>query len=160
MSNRIAGIVTLTGALALDQSSKAFALASLTLGNSIELLPVLNLVHIRNDGISFGMLGGVAPWWVLVAFSVVMAAILSFWLWRAHSRLLSVALGFIIGGALGNMMDRVRHGAVTDFLDFHFAQYHWPAFNFADVAIVFGVGLLILDTIGTGKQPHSNQGRL
>lgn len=160
MSHRFAGIVTVTAALALDQSSKALVLASLTLGNSIELLPVLNLVHIRNDGISFGMLGGVAPWWVLAAFSVVIATVLSFWLWRAHSRLLSVALGLIISGALGNMMDRARRGAVTDFLDFHFSQYHWPAFNFADVAIVFGVGLLILETICMGKQPHSSQGRL
>jgi len=147
MTHRITGFVCLALALLLDQGSKALALSIPDLRNGIEILPVLNLVVVRNDGVSFGLFsGGVAPWWTLAAFGGVIAAILLVWLWRAQSTLLAAALGLIIGGAIGNIIDRVRHGAVTDFLDFHAAGYHWPAFNFADAAIFCGVGFLLLDS--------------
>lgn len=81
---------------------------------------------------------------------------LSVWLWRTRSRLGGMALGLIIGGALGNIADRMRWGGVTDFLDFHFDTYHWPAFNFADVAIVCGVGLLLWESlIETRREPRT-----
>jgi signal peptidase II len=84
------------------------------------------------------------PWWGLAVLGLAVVTLLSVWLWRTRTRLSGAAIGLIIGGALGNIADRIRWGAVTDFLDFHVGQYHWPAFNVADVAIVSGVGLLLL----------------
>jgi len=109
----------------------------------IEILPVFNLVLIRNRGVSFGLMKEL-PWWGLAFLGLAIVTVLSVWLWRAGSRLSGAAIGLIIGGALGNIADRIRWGGVTDFLDFHIDEYHWPAFNFADVAIVSGVGLMLL----------------
>src|SRR3546814_10450935 len=84
---------------------------------------ILNLVLVRNHGVSFGMLSGVVPWWALILLSLAIVAALAVWLWRSQGRAVSMALGLIIGGALGNVVDRVRFQAVTDFLDFHVAAY-------------------------------------
>lgn len=143
MSARGIGLAVATMAFTLDQSSKTLAINSPTLEQGVEVLPVLNLVAVRNDGVSFGMLGGLAPWWALVGLALGIMAALVVWFWRTQSRLLGAALGLILGGALGNVLDRLRHGGVTDFLDFHFAGYHWPAFNLADSAIFLGVALLL-----------------
>lgn len=75
---------------------------------------------------------------------LTVVAVLATWLWRTLNRWVGAGLGLVIGGALGNVSDRVRQGAVTDFLDFHWGTYHWPAFNFADVAIVGGVVLFLI----------------
>lgn len=107
----------------------------------------MNLVLVRNDGISFGMLGGIVPWWALILLAVAIIAWLVIWLWRSHDSMVGSALGLIIGGALGNVVDRLRFGAVTDFLDFHAAGYHWPSFNIADVAIFCGAALLVWDSL-------------
>src|SRR3546814_6796569 len=84
---------------------------------------------------------------MLMALTLAMVIGLFIGLKRADNRLTAIALGLIIGGALGNALDRLRHGAVTDFLDFYVAAYHWPAFNLADVGIVSGVGLLLLESV-------------
>ena len=89
----------------------------------------------------------------------IIVAGLAVCLWRARSRLVGAALGLMIGGALGNVLDRARHGAVTDFLDFYLGAYHWPAFNLADVAVVSGAGLLLLDSI-RAKRPSSAAAKL
>ena len=73
------------------------------------------------------------------------ATILIIWLWRIKAKHLAIALGLIIGGAFGNVIDRIQNGGVTDFLDFHFASYHWPAFNLADSAIFIGVAIILFD---------------
>ena len=154
MNHRITGFVCITVALLLDQSSKTAALSMPDLYKGIEILSVLNLIAIRNDGVSFGILGGLAPWWTLAAVGVAIAAALIVWLWRTQSTLTAAALGLIIGGALGNVVDRVRYGAVTDFLDFHVGGYHWPAFNFADAAIFCGAGFLLLDSWRSNQTPR------
>jgi len=158
VSSRFIGLVCAAAAFALDQSTKALALSSTALVQGVEVLPVLNLVLVRNKGVSFGMLSGVAPWWALAALGVTIVAILTAWLWRAKGRVLSVALGLVIGGALSNILDRARHGAVTDFLDFHLAAYHWPAFNLADVAVVAGTALLLLDGLRGPKRKVAARG--
>jgi len=113
----------------------------------IPVFPGFNLVLVFNKGVSFGQMAWLGP----VALSVLAIAIsvaLVFWLRKAETRLLAVALGIIIGGAVGNVIDRIRFGAVVDFLDFYIpgtAWPHWPAFNVADSAIVVGVGLILLD---------------
>ena len=151
MGRRV-GIGCASAALALDQGTKALALGTPALVDGVELLPILNLVLVRNHGVSFGMLSGVVPWWALILLSLAIVAALAVWLWRSQGQAVSVALGLIIGGALGNVFDRARFQAVTDFLDFHVAAYHWPAFNLADVAVVCGAALLMLDGFRAGRK--------
>lgn len=114
---------------------------------AILLLPGFNLTHVCNYGVSFGGLHWLGAW-ALSVLSIVISAALLFWLRKAETRLLAVALGMIIGGAIGNVIDRIAMGCVADFLDFYVPGTdwpHWPAFNVADSAIVVGVGLIIID---------------
>ena len=121
----------------------------------IEVLPFFNLILVWNQGISFGIFGGgLLPPWLLGAVAIAVALALVIWLRQAESRLLAATIGLVIGGALGNVVDRFRFGAVADFLDFHWAGYHWPAFNLADAAISVGVVILILDALLIGDERH------
>lgn len=133
-------------ALAADQISKAIVLRHAeTLSRGVEVMPGFDLVLGRNDGVAFGLFGGAGPW-TLVALAAVIVTWLLIAMLRTKRRREAAAYGAVIGGAVGNVVDRLRHGAVTDFLDFHVAQWHWPAFNVADVAIVCGVaGILLFD---------------
>ena len=133
----------------LDQITKYVVRSTFSLHESIEVTPFFNLVLTYNRGISFGLFNDASGVNALV-FSFAAAAIVAvliYWLSRASSPFLAVAIGLIIGGAVGNVIDRLRLGAVVDFLDFHIGAVHWPAFNLADTAITFGVlGLLyVLD---------------
>ncbi len=134
----------------LDQLTKIWALAELWDPPRFhEVTGFFNLVMVWNRGVSFGMFGGlgeIGPW-ILSALATAIAIGLSVWLWRADTRLIGTALGLIIGGAIGNVIDRIRFGAVVDFLDVHAFGYHWPAFNIADSAITIGVGLLLIDSL-------------
>jgi signal peptidase II len=140
-----------------DQLVKWWAMDALMAAPAgIEVLPIFNLVMVWNRGISFGMFGGGAlPPWLLAAFAGAVALGLGVWLARVETRLLAVGLGLVIGGALGNIVDRLRFGAVADFLDFHVAGYHWPAFNLADAAITIGVGLLLIDGLLISRERHT-----
>ena len=136
--------------IGLDQMSKWWILyAVMHPPRIIPLTSFFNIVLVMNRGVSFGLFSAAPDWmpWILSGFAVMVAAALAIWLRRADSRLLAVALGLVIGGALGNVVDRVRFGAVVDFVDFHLGGYHWPAFNVADSAITIGVGLLLLDAL-------------
>ena len=131
----------------LDQATKWWILNHVM--EPPRVIPVtgfFNLVLGFNTGVSFGLFGE-APAWLLMAFILPMVAGLLVWMTRTDSRLTAIALGLVVGGALGNLLDRLRHGAVTDFLDFYVGAYHWPAFNFADVAIVSGVALLLIESV-------------
>jgi len=120
----------------------------------ISLGPVFNIVLVMNRGASFGILGGAPGWvsWALVAFAVLIAAALLIWMRSARGWALISALGLVAGGALGNVIDRLRFGAVVDFFDFHVGTWHWPAFNVADAAISVGVFLLILDSLKSERE--------
>jgi signal peptidase II len=157
MNSRILGGLCAIVALGIDQSTKALVLNTPELERGVEILPFLNLVRVLNDGVSFGMLGGIVPWWGLIVLATAIMAWLLAWLWRAPDRLTSAALGMIIGGALGNVFDRLRYQAITDFLDFHFGSYHWPSFNLADVAIFWGVALLVWDGFRASKDKPENR---
>jgi signal peptidase II len=136
----VAGLVIL-----LDQLSK---LAILTLlDHAVAVTPFLNLVVVWNRGVSFGMFasaGALMPW-LLSGLALAVVVALGFWLRCVEHPLIGAALGLIMGGALGNVIDRARFGAVVDFLDFHALGYHWPAFNVADSAICIGAALLLVD---------------
>lgn len=115
----------------------------------IEVLPFFDLVMAWNRGVSFGIFNTDGRW-NAVALSLLSLAIVAFllaWMRKAQSPMVALALGGIVGGALGNVIDRVRWGAVADFLDVHVAGWHWPAFNLADSAISVGAAVLVLDAL-------------
>lgn len=147
-SLKIYGLVFAFGWFVLDQTTKRCILEEVVSSHgAIHITPFFNLVLGWNRGISFGMLGAHdLPPWILALFSGSIAAGLIIWLLRTRDRLVATGLALIIGGALGNALDRLRHGAVADFLDFHLADWHWPAFNMADVGVVCGAALLITDS--------------
>lgn len=119
----------------------------------IEVLPFFNLVTVWNYGVSFGMFnnGSSAQALIFVALSLAIVAALVVWLRSVTQPWLGVALGLVIGGALGNVIDRLVYGAVFDFLDVHAFGWHWPAFNVADSAISVGVALLLIDALFAGR---------
>jgi signal peptidase II len=134
----------------LDQLSKYWVLDILRLPSRppIQVLPVFQLTMVWNPGVSFGMLRADSAWgrWLLILFALVIVVALIAWARRITRPLLATAVGFMLGGALGNnLIDRVRFGAVADFLDFHGLYFPW-VFNLADSAITIGVALLLLDS--------------
>ena len=110
---------------------------------SIPIVPSLNFTMVWNEGVSFGLFGNMGIW-PLVIMAGAVSAIFVFWLMRSRSLFESVALSFVIGGAIGNIIDRFRFGAVADFLDVYIGNSHWPAFNIADSAITIGVAMLLI----------------
>lgn len=113
---------------------------------STELLPFFNLTMVWNQGVSFGLFqsGDPTP---LIAMAVIISIFFGIWLARSQTWLQAISLAMIIGGALGNVVDRLRFGAVADFLDFHISGWHYPAFNIADSCITLGIAFLIFDGI-------------
>ena len=134
---------------ALDQLSKWWVLDGLDLParGSVPLLPWLSLTMVWNQGVTFGMFRAGTGWGpaLLAAVALVVVAALVAWMARAESRVVAGALGAIAGGAIGNVLDRLRHGAVVDFIHAHAGGWSWYVFNVADAAIVCGVGVLLLD---------------
>ena len=142
------------GAFALDQATKALAVASKeALVAGIEVFPFFTLVFLRNTGVSFGIFSGHGQWPV-ISFTVTVVAAMAIWLIRMTDPRQAAAIGAVIGGALGNIIDRFRRGGVTDFLDFHYSGYHWPAFNLADAAIFLGAATLVMTR---DDKPHSDR---
>lgn len=150
------GLMVALVACILDQASKLWLLYGFDLAarGRVALAPILDLVLVRNYGISYGWFQwlGASARWVLVAITVLAVVFLLTWLARAHSRLSAVALGLIIGGAVGNAVDRVVHaGAVVDFVRFHVTtasfSHDWYVFNLADTAIVAGVVGLLYESV-------------
>ncbi len=136
--------------LVLDQLVKRGLIDFLRVhGGAVRLTGYFNLVQVWNRGVSFGMLnaGAAGERWLLIGVALLMVAGLWIWLGWIGRAYLAIAIGLVVGGALGNALDRLRLGAVADFFDFHWAGWHWPAFNLADTAIVLGVGLLLIDTL-------------
>lgn len=153
------GLIVAAATLVLDQVVK-LALIGFLSGQSgpVVMGPFLDLVMVWNRGISFGLFNSAAAGeiqrWLLVAVSLGVVAALIVWLKRAGDRFLGLSLGLIVGGALGNVADRVRFGAVADFFYFHVGAYYWPAFNVADAAVVVGVGALLFDGLFRHPEPR------
>ncbi|HYM29948.1 MAG TPA: signal peptidase II [Candidatus Cybelea sp.] len=136
-------------AFILDQASKAVLIDMLRdRPSGIELLPEFRLVMVWNCGISFGMFNtcNTSPW-IFAAVALLLVAALGVWMFRVAERRIAPAIGLVIGGALGNVADRFRFGAVADFFDAHIGYLHWPAFNLADSAVVVGVLALVADAL-------------
>ena len=142
----------------LDQASKAWVLASFRDMESMVVTPFFNLVLVYNSGAAFSFLAGAGGWqkWFFVALALGISAwLLGMLRHHARERLLPAALALILGGAIGNVIDRLRFDAVVDFLDFHLAGYHWPAFNVADSAITVGVALMLWHQFRFGKDTET-----
>ncbi|MCQ8119769.1 signal peptidase II [Methylomonas rosea] len=142
--------------LVLDQASKLAVDGSMQLFESIPLLPYFNLTYVHNTGAAFSFLAQAGGWqrWLFAGLAVVMSSIIAVWLHRLqkHETLMAVALSLVLGGAIGNLIDRVAYGYVIDFLDVYYQDWHWPAFNIADSAICIGVGLMLLESFGVGRK--------
>jgi len=144
------------GVVVLDQLTKAWILNGLFLREvgQVEILPpLLNFTYVENTGVSFGLFGGGEARWVLTAFSILVAGGLAWWALKAGRRLLVAAIGLVIGGAIGNVIDRIRFGHVVDFVDFSGTGVFPWVFNVADSAITVGVALLILDSVMSERKP-------
>jgi len=136
--------------IALDQSTKAWVTSAFKLNENLVVTPFFDLVWVYNVGAAFSFLASASGWqrWFFVALALgVSAWIVTMLKQHAQERLLPAALALILGGALGNVIDRLAHGAVVDFLDFHYAGYHFPAFNLADSAISVGVALMLWQSL-------------
>jgi signal peptidase II len=132
-----------------DQWTKYAIVDSMRLYESIQITSFFNLTYVHNYGAAFSFLYDAGGWQVyfLSTVALLVSALILWWLRQATKEqlLLPVAFSFILGGALGNVFDRIMHGYVIDFLDFYYGTYHWPAFNVADSAIFIGAALLIID---------------
>lgn len=150
------GLILAAAVLLLDQATKAWWLdVAARYPAGIEITPFFNLVMVWNRGVSFGLFNSgeaATQAWLLSAFAAALCVVLFLWLRRTHKLIVGLGLGLVLGGAVGNIIDRVRFGAVADFLDFHAFGWHWPAFNVADSAIVVGVGCLLADSLFTGPE--------
>lgn len=148
------------GVVALDLWTKYLAMANLELFRPVPMTGWFNLTLAHNTGAAFSLLaegGGWQRWFFIVVASGISVFLLG-WLWRLPlaARALPVALMLVLGGAIGNLIDRIRFGYVVDFIDLHYAGWHWPAFNLADSAIVVGVGLMLLESLFPPRTPPGN----
>ncbi|MBB44138.1 MAG: signal peptidase II [Rhodospirillaceae bacterium] len=144
------GIIALLVGLLIDQVSKWWIIDVMMLEPRVIFVTnFFNLVIVTNHGISFGLFSnfGESIRWVLIGFAVSLSIFLFIWLIRTKVQHVALALGMIISGAIGNVIDRVRIGAVIDFLDFHAFGWHWPTFNVADSAITIGVLILMYNSL-------------
>ncbi|MDR1889205.1 MAG: signal peptidase II [Zoogloeaceae bacterium] len=140
-----------------DQVSKLVVLAHFQQGERLPLTGFFNLVLVYNPGSAFSLLASAGGWqkWLFVILALAISAWILHMLWRQpEQKLQSLALAFVMGGALGNVIDRIVYGAVVDFLDFYVANWHWPAFNIADSGICAGAALLLW---ATWRNEHAAQ---
>jgi signal peptidase II len=139
-------------AVLLDQGSKLAVDASMQLYDSIPVLPFFNLTYVHNPGAAFSFLSEAGGWqrWFFSGLALVISIGITVWLARLqkHETLLAAALSLILGGAIGNLIDRVAYGYVIDFIDVYYQNSHFPAFNIADAAINLGVFLLLAESFG------------
>jgi signal peptidase II len=145
--------------IVLDQASKQVAESLLTLYESVKVLPFFDLTLLYNKGAAFSFLSNQGGWqrWFFILLAIVVCMVLVGWLWRLkrEEQWVAVALSLIIGGAIGNVIDRILFGQVIDFLHFHYQQHYFPAFNVADSAITLGVIIMLYDALILAKRRES-----
>jgi signal peptidase II len=141
--------------LVVDQASKLAVSGTMQLYESIALIPSFNLTYVHNTGASFSFLSGAGGWqrWFFAVLAIIVSGILGVWLSKLKKQeiLLSVAISLVLGGAIGNLVDRLLYGYVIDFFDFYVGTWHFAVFNVADAGISVGVGLMMLESLGVGK---------
>jgi signal peptidase II len=164
MADRRLGFVIALVVFAIDQLTKWIVTGPLGLnriGDQMLLLPIFDLTYTENNGISLGLLNATNPTgrWMLVALTTGIALAVAYWITREKNGTDQAALGLVLGGALGNILDRTRHGYVVDFADLHFGEFRpFLIFNVADAAISIGVVILLLRAFLTRKEPAEGSG--
>ncbi|MDD1633486.1 MAG: signal peptidase II [Methylococcaceae bacterium] len=147
-------------AVILDQASKLAIAGSMHLYQSIQIVPYFNLTYVHNTGAAFSFLSEAGGWqrWFFAGLALVISVVIAVWLARLkqHETLLAVALSLVLGGAIGNLIDRLAYGYVIDFLDVYYQTWHWPAFNIADSAITLGVMLMLAESFGLGSSKKAD----
>ena len=142
--------------VALDQATKYWAVSALTLHQPVPVIPFFNLTLMHNTGAAFSLLAEAGGWqrWFFTGLALVVSGLIVYWLSTLRRQpWLSAGLALILGGAVGNnLIDRVLHGYVVDFIDVYYQNWHWPAFNIADSAITVGAVLLVLDALFFGQR--------
>ena len=147
--------------IVLDQASKKWIESHLEAFEKMEIIPgFLNLIHVRNSGVAFGLFpsnGDAAGTLVLIGLGLLALCAVAYYFWwsPANDRFLLAALGLVMGGAVGNLIDRISKGAVTDFIDCYVGSYHWHTFNVADSAITVGIALMLIGTFFAPTDPLS-----
>jgi signal peptidase II len=141
-------------AVITDQLAKFVITRKLAYGEQVDVTPFFNFVHVLNPGAAFSFLANAGGWqrYFFITLGLVVSAWLGRMLCQQLPRLEAMGYSLILGGALGNVIDRLRFGAVVDFLDFHAAGYHWPAFNVADSAITIGVALMLVQQLRSPRE--------
>jgi signal peptidase II len=148
----------------LDQATKALVVGAIKGKASVQLLPILDIVYLQNEGAAFSLLHDAGGWqrWFFIGLALLVSVVLMLWLRKlrgAEQAILAIGLSLVLGGALGNVIDRVWHSYVIDFIYFHWKDWYFPAFNVADSAITVGAGCLLLDAFyETGKAPKPANG--
>ena len=142
--------------LVLDQYSKVLVDSAFALHESLDIFPSLSLYKIYNSGAAFSFLSDASGWqrWFFIGLAVLIVIVLTVWLYRLprNQTRMALALSLVLGGAAGNLVDRVIYGYVIDFIDVYYASWHWPTFNIADSAISIGAALLLLDAFSGQKK--------
>ncbi len=161
MKNKYAWFSAIAAAVMfLDQLTKYVVVQRFKLHESVRVIPgFFDLTYVRNPGAAFGFLAGAPGVWRSIFFitvSIVALAVIIALVRQTRDRLPLVAFSLIAGGAVGNLIDRVRFGEVVDFIDWYYRTYHWPTFNIADSAITLGVGLLAIEMLFVKKEPSAN----
>ena len=147
-------------AVILDQGSKLVIDSSMRIYQSIPVMPYFNLTYVHNTGAAFSFLSEAGGWqrWFFAGLAILISGVIAVWLARLkqHETLLAVALSLVLGGAIGNLIDRLAYGYVIDFLDVYYGNWHWPAFNIADSAITLGVILMLAESFGLGRSKEAD----
>jgi len=151
--------------LILDQATKYLVEKHVRLYETITIVPgFFNLTHVRNRGAAFGILATMPGMWrslFFISVTIIAVAVIAFLIRTAHERLQVIAFSLIAGGAVGNLVDRVRYTEVVDFIQWYVKDYYWPSFNIADSAISAGVALLVVEMLFTKKhQENANPGQV
>jgi len=147
----------------LDQATKALVIGTIKLQDTVSLLPFLEIVYLENTGAAFSIFAQASGWqrWFFIVLALGVSLVLMVWLRRIRSdqTILAVGLSLVLGGALGNVIDRVMHGYVVDFIFFHWRSWYFPAFNIADTAISIGAGCLLIDAFRESGHEKKSAGR-
>lgn len=161
VARTLAWLFLASAVVAADQLSKAWIEATFALGSVTYVAPILDLVHVRNSGAAFSFLAGASGWQreLFIGIGIAASGWITWMLARAGRQqgMFCLALSLILGGAIGNVIDRIRLGGVVDFLHFHWGPHFFPAFNLADTAISCGAMLLVLDALLQGRRERARQ---
>ena len=147
--------------IVLDQISKQLVESTFMVFETLPLLPSINLTLAYNEGAAFSFLSDQGGWqrWLFAGLAIIVTLVLVGWMNKLQNeRLAAISLALIIGGAIGNLIDRLLFGHVIDFIDLYYGEWHWPAFNVADSAIIIGVVLMLIDGLFTQRELPADQG--